>query len=138
MKKEKVFLDTDVILDLLTEREPHFEAAVELFLQIQDRTIQAYTSPVIIANIFYILNRHLGRQKAIQSLIKLKSLVKVLNCGDRVIELALSSDFKDFEDAIQYYTALENNIDILITRNVKDYKTANITISTPLEYIKSR
>ena len=138
MKKDKVFLDTDVILDLLTEREPHFEAAVELFLQIQDKTIQAYTSPVIIANIFYILNRHLGRQKAIQSLIKLKSLVKVLNCGDRVIELALSSDFKDFEDSIQYYTALENNIDILITRNVKDYKTANITISTPLEYIKSR
>ncbi|MDU9050810.1 MAG: PIN domain-containing protein [Candidatus Electrothrix sp. Rat3] len=138
MKKDKVFLDTDVILDLLTEREPHFEAAVELFLQIQDKTIQAYTSPVIIANIFYILNRHLDRQKAIQSLIKLKSLVKVLNCGDRVIELALSSDFKDFEDSIQYYTALENNIDILITRNVKDYKTANITLSTPLEYIKSR
>ena len=138
MKKEKVFLDTDVILDLLTEREPHFEAAVELFLQIQDRTIQAYTSPVIIANIFYILNKHLGSKKAIQSIIKLKLLVKVLNCGDRVIELALSSNFKDFEDAIQYYTALENNIDILITRNVKDYKTANITISTPLEYIKSR
>ncbi|MCI5150018.1 MAG: hypothetical protein D3916_11630 [Candidatus Electrothrix sp. MAN1_4] len=85
-----------------------------------------------------ILNRHLGRKKAIQSLIKLKSLVKIVNCGDRVIELALSSDFKDFEDAIQYYTALENNIDILITRNVKDYKTANITISTPLEYINSR
>lgn len=138
MKKDKVFLDTDVILDVLTEREPHFETAVELFLQMQDRTIQAYTSPVIIANIFYILNKHLGRKKAIQSLIKLKSLVKVLNCGDRVIELALSSDFKDFEDSIQYYTALENNIDILITRNVKDYKTANITISTPLEYINSR
>jgi len=138
MTKDKVFLDTDVILDLLAEREPHFEAAVELFLQIQDKTILAYTSPVIIANIFYILNRHFDRKKAIQSLIKLKSLVKVLNCGDHVIELALSSDFKDFEDSIQYYTALENNIDILITRNVKDYKTANITTSTPLEYVKSR
>ena len=137
MKKDKVFLDTDVILDLLTERETHFAAAVELFLQIQDKTILAYTSPVIIANIFYILNRHFDRKKAIQSLIKLKSLVKVLNCGDRVIELALSSDFKDFEDSIQYYTALENNIDILITRNIKDYKTANITILTPIEYIKT-
>ncbi|VEN74878.1 VapC toxin family PIN domain ribonuclease [Candidatus Desulfarcum epimagneticum] len=138
MKKDKVFIDTDVILDLLTEREPHFEAAVELFLQIQDKAILAYTSPVVIANIFYILNRRLDRKKAIQSLIKIKSLVKALNCGDRVIELALSSDFKDFEDSIQYYTALENNINILITRNVKDYKTANITISTPLEYIKSK
>jgi predicted nucleic acid-binding protein len=138
MKKDKVFLDTDVILDLLTEREPHFKAVIELFLQIQDKTILAYTSPVIIANIFYILNKHFERKKAIQSLIKIKSLVKVLNCGDHVIELALLSDFKDFEDSIQYYTALENNIDILLTRNVKDYKTANITISTPLEYIKSK
>lgn len=135
MKKDKVFLDTDVILDLLTEREPHFEPVVQLFLKIQDKTISAYTSPVAIANIFYILNRHFDRKKAIQSLIKIKSLVKVLNCGDRIIELALSSEFKDFEDSIQYYTALEHGLDILITRNVKDYKTANIIVSTPLEYI---
>ena len=135
MKKDKVFLDTDVILDLLTEREPHFEPAVKLFLKIQDKTISAYTSPVAIANIFYILNRHFDRKKAIQSLIKIKSLVKVINCGDRIIELALSSEFNDFEDSIQYYTALENGLDILITRNVKDYKTANIIVSTPLEYI---
>jgi len=135
MKKDKVFLDTDVILDLLTEREPHFKPAVELFLKIQDKTIMAYTSPVAIANIFYILNKHFDRKKAMQSLVKLKSLVKVLNCDDRVIELALSSDFTDFEDSIQYYTALENGIDILITRNIKDYKSANINVSTPIEYI---
>ena len=137
MRKEKIFLDTDIILDLLTERQPHFKAAVELFLRIQNKTILAYTSPVVFANIFYILNKHFDKTKAIQSLIKLKSLVQVLNCGDRVIELALSSDFTDFEDSIQYYTALENNIKTLITRNIKDYSTANITISTPMEYINS-
>lgn len=135
MKKDKVFLDPYVILDLLTEREPHFKPAVELFLKIQAKTIMAYTSPVAIANIFYILNRYFDRKKAMQSLVKLKSLVKVLNCGEREIELALSSDFPDFEDSIQYYTALENGIDILITRNIKDYKTANINVSTPIEYI---
>jgi len=57
MKKEKIFLDSDVILDLLTEREPHFEPAFALFLRIQNNTIEAYTSPVVFANIFYILNR---------------------------------------------------------------------------------
>jgi len=133
--KETVFLDTDVILDLLTEREPYFKPAVDLFLLIQNKSIEAYTSPVVIANLFYILRRHFDKNKAIQSLKKLKSLVKILNCGDHVIELALSSDFTDFEDSIQYYTALESNIDVLITRNIKDYKTANINISTPLEYI---
>lgn len=138
MNRDKVFLDTDVILDLLTQREPHFEPAVELFLEIQDKAIQAYTSPVVVANLFYILNRHFDRKKAIQSLMKLRTLVGVLNCGDHAIDSALSSDFTDFEDAVQYYTALENSIDILITRNIKDYKTATINITTPLEYMRSR
>lgn len=137
MNRDKVFLDTDVILDLLTQREPHFEPAVELFLEIQDKAIQAYTSPVVIANLFYILNRHFDRKKAIQSLMKLRTLVGVLNCGVHAIDSALSSDFTDFEDAVQYYTAVENNIDILITRNIKDYKTASINITTPLEYMRS-
>lgn len=137
MKKDKIFLDSDVILDLLTEREPHFPAARDLFLLIQDKKVLAYTSPVVIANIFYILNRHFSREKAIGALIKLKSLVKVLSCGDAEIELALSSSFKDFEDSIQYYTALAHGMDIIVTRNVKDYKAANINVSTPLEYINT-
>jgi predicted nucleic acid-binding protein len=137
MKPDKVFLDSDIILDLLTKREPHFEASLAVFLLIQDKKVLAYTSPVVIANIFYILNRHFSREKAISSLIKIKSLIKVLSCGDDEIELALSSDFKDFEDSIQYYTALAHGMDIILTRNVKDYKTANINVSTPLEYIRA-
>lgn len=137
MKKPRIFLDCDVILDLLTEREPHFKASLQLFVKVQNKEVMAYTSPVVIANIFYILNRHFDRKKSIQSLIKLKSLIKVLSCGDKEIELALSSDFKDFEDSIQYYTALQNGIDALITRNTKDYKTAKINILTPIEFINS-
>jgi len=137
MKRAKVFLDADVILDLLTQREPHFAPAAQLFLMIQNKELAACTSPVVIANIFYILSKHLGREKAAQSIRKLRSLVRVLNCGERVIDLALASDFTDFEDAIQYCTALEHKIGILITRNVQDYKTAAITILTPLEYIES-
>jgi len=137
MRHDKVFLDADVILDLLTQREPHFEPAAALFLRIQDKELTACTSPVVIANIFYILSKHLGREKAIQAIRKLRSLVSVLNCGERVIDLALASDFTDFEDAIQHCTALENKMDMLITRNVQDYKKAAITVLTPLEYMKS-
>ena len=137
MNKDKVFLDSDVILDLLTERNPHFESAVELFLMIQSQKISAFTSPIVIANIFYILSRHFNKEKALRSLIKIKTLVKVLNCGDDEIELALSSDFKDFEDSIQYFTALRHKMDIILTRNVKDYKPAKLNVSTPLEYINT-
>lgn len=138
MSKDKVFLDCDVILDLLTEREPHYQAALDIFLMIQRNEILAYTSPVVIANIFYILNKHFSKEKAIASLVKLKSLIKVLNCGESEIELALSSGFKDFEDAIQYYTALNNGMDCILTRNTKDYKTTNMTVLKPLEYINTR
>ncbi|SHJ00558.1 PIN domain-containing protein [Desulfatibacillum alkenivorans DSM 16219] len=126
MKTEGVFLDADVILDLLMEREPHFEPVGKLFLKIQDGEVSAFTSPVIIADLFYILNRHFDRKLAVQSLLKLTSLIKVL-----------SSDLKDFEDAIQYYSAMAGNVPTLITRNVKDYKAAAITIMTPVEYISS-
>lgn len=137
MKKEQVFIDTDVILDLLMERQPHFEPVLKLFLKIQNREVSAFTSPVVIANLFYILNRHFDRKTAVQLLIKLTSLIKIPDCGERVIIQSLASDFKDFEDAIQYYTALAGNIPTLITRNVKDYKTAALTVITPLEYISS-
>ena len=138
MKKDKVFLDSDVILDLLTEREPHFDSVLDLFILIENKKIQGYTSPVVIANVFYIITKHFNKEKAYKSLIKIKSLIKVLNCGDSEIELALSAEFSDFEDSIQYYTALNNKIDFIITRNVKDYKHANMNVLTPLEYINSR
>lgn len=126
-----------MILDLLMEREPHLEPVVKFFLKIQDGEVSAFTSPVIINDLFYILNRHFDRKLAVQSLLKLTSLIKVLDCGERVIMQALSSDLKDFEDAIQYYSAMAGNVPTLITRNVKDYKAAAITIMTPVEYISS-
>ena len=138
MKKDKVFLDSDVILDLLTEREPHLEAVINIFIEIQNKKISAYTSPVVIANVFYIMARHTNKNTALKALIKIKSLIKVLSCGDDEIELALSSDFTDFEDSIQYYTALNHKIDFILTRNVKDYKNANMNVVTPLEYIASK
>ena len=137
MKKDKVFLDSDVILDLLTEREPHFDAVVNLFIKIQNKKVRAFTSPVVIANVFYIMARHTNKEKALRALIKIKALITVLACGDDEIELALSSDFTDFEDSIQYYTALNHKIDFIITRNVKDYKNANMNVVTPFEYINA-
>jgi len=137
MRKTKIFLDTDVILDLLTERKPHFSSALKLFQKIQHGDTLAYTSSVIFANLFYILSKHTNRLKAIQALLKLKTLVNVLDSGGKEIELALASDFKDFEDAIQYYTALRGNMNFLLTRNVKDYKSvAGLPILLPLDYLR--
>jgi hypothetical protein len=70
-------------------------------------------------------------------LFKFKTLVQVLPVTDKTVELALSSDFKDFEDGMQYFTAIESDVSILITRNLKDFRTAKIVVMTAEQFLKS-
>jgi predicted nucleic acid-binding protein len=133
---EKVFVDSDIILDLLAKREPFYQYAAELFLLVEKKKIKAYVSPIIITNLHYVLSKLKNKKQAIKSLQKLKLLVKILPVDEKIVELALASDFNDFEDAIQYYTAKESRIDYLITRNKKDYKRADITVMTAEEYLE--
>lgn len=131
-----LFVDTDIILDLLAKRELYYPYAAELFSLADSGKINIYVTPIIITNIHYILREAVGKDKTIKSLLKLKLLVKILAVDEKIVELALTSDFNDFEEAVQYYTARENNIPILLTRNKKDFKKASIAIMTADEYIK--
>ena len=133
---KKIFVDSDVILDLLAKREPFYPYAAQLFSLVDKGKIKAHVSAIIITNLHYVLRKMTNKEQAIKSLQKLKLLLKILPVDEKIIDLALASDFKDFEDSIQYYVAKENEIDFLLTRNKKDYKTADITILTPEEYLK--
>ena len=135
---EKIFLDTDVILDLLSKRQPFYENSYKIFSLIDRNKIKAFTSPVIFANIHYVLSKQLSKQIALQNLIKLRKFVNIAPINEEVIDLSLKSNFTDYEDSIQYYAALLSKISILITRNIKDYKNAKIAVSTPEEYLKMR
>ncbi|HPJ34208.1 MAG TPA: PIN domain-containing protein [Spirochaetota bacterium] len=132
---KKVFIDTDVILDLFGRREPFYRYSAELFTLVDAGRVKGYVSPVIVANLHYILCRLQNRKLAVINLQKLMALVNILSVNEKIIKLALASDFKDFEDAIQYYTAVENNLKYLITRNKKDYRSAEITILSAEEYL---
>ena len=96
MKTVKIFLDTDVIIDLLTERAPYFASTAKLFMHIQDNRILGFTSPVVFANLSYILSKRFNRQTSSSLLRKLNILVKVLTIDQKIIALALSSEFADF------------------------------------------
>ena len=85
----------------------------------------------------YILSKILSEKEAKEILRKFRILVKILPCDEKIIDLGLNSHFKDFEDSVQYFTATENNIDVLITRNLKDFKNSNIPIMTAEEFLKS-
>ena len=133
---EKVFVDTDIILDLLSNREPFYIHSANLFSAADKNEIKLYVSSLSFANLNYILSKQYSVDQARKKLQKFKTLVTVLSVTDKVIELALSSDFKDFEDGIQYFTAIENNIKTLLTRNLKDYKSAQISVLTAEQFLK--
>jgi predicted nucleic acid-binding protein len=134
----KVFLDSDVILDVLCKREPFYSFAAELFTLGDLGKVTLVTTSLVFANVFYILRKVLGIEKGKELLRKLRIIVGVISVTEKTVDLALNSNFAVFEDGLQYFTARENNIQILITRNVKDYRGKELLVQTPEEYIKSQ
>lgn len=133
---EKIFVDTDIVLDLLSNREPFYIHSAKLFSAADKNEIQIHVSSLAFTNLNYILSKQYSTDQAKKRLLKFKTLVTVLAVNDKIIDLALASDFKDFEDAVQYFTAIENNIKVLVTRNLKDYKSAEIPTMTAEQFLK--
>jgi predicted nucleic acid-binding protein len=131
-----VLVDTDVIFDLLAKREPFYPYAAQLFTQADLQKLTICVSALSFGNLNYILSRQMSATEARKIIIRFKVLVRVLTVDDKIIELALNSDFSDFEDAIQYYCAIENGVSAIITRNLKDYKTARIPVLTAEDFVK--
>lgn len=132
---EKLFVDTNIVIDLLQKREGFYKEAQELFTLADQMKVKLYISSLTIANTHFILSRYYNSNDTRKILSKFKILVEVLPMDNKIIELALTSDLKDFEDAIQLYTALENYSDAIITRNKKDFKKQTIPILTAKEYL---
>ncbi|UTD12283.1 PIN domain-containing protein [Treponema denticola] len=133
---KRIFVDSDVILDILCQREPYYEYAAYVFSLSDTKRIVLYTTSLVFSNVYYILRKLLSIQKAKEALRKLRLLVKVIPVEEKEVDLALNSKFSDFEDALQYYTAMRHKIEILLTRNIKDYKEREIIVQTPEEFIR--
>ena len=131
---EKIFVDANIVMDLLEKREEFYQEAQELFTLSDKKNVKLYVSALTLANIHFLLYKHL-KMEARKALAKFKVLVDVLAVDDKIIDLALTSDLKDFEDAIQYYTAIENEMDIIITRNKKDFKNIDLPILNAKEFL---
>ncbi|GAB5552089.1 MAG: PIN domain-containing protein [Saprospiraceae bacterium] len=130
----KVFLDSDVLLDLLLDRTPFSDDIAAIIEVSIDSEVKLCTSPVSITNIRYIIGRLENKSKADLKTKKLLQIVDMENIGQTVIDRAVSSKFKDFEDSVQNYCAEESGHNIIITRNTKDYKESTLSIFTPKEY----
>lgn len=132
--KAPVFVDTDIVLDLLARREPFYNAAARLFSLAETGSISLAVSSLTFANLFYIIRKQASAKHAHEVLRNFKQLVTVLSVDDAVIEQALKAGFTDFEDAIQYYTALGAGCSTLLTRNGRHYRKAEIAVFTAEAY----
>jgi predicted nucleic acid-binding protein len=132
--KQSVFVDTDIVLDLLARREPFYDAAARLFSLAESGIISLAVSSLTFANLFYILRKQVSAKHAHEVLRNFKQLVTVLPVDDGIIEQALKAGFTDFEDAIQCFTALGADCSALLTRNGRHYRKAAITVLTAETY----
>ena len=137
MSKTKIFIDSDIILDVLLEREEFFESSANILNLSELDEIKLFTSVIAITNIAYILRKELKNNKKVNEYINIiLGITKALPVTEEIIINSMETDFNDFEDSIQYITAKTNGIKILLSRNKKDYKKAEIQILTPIEFLE--
>ncbi|MDP4227051.1 MAG: PIN domain-containing protein [Bacteroidota bacterium] len=134
----KILIDTNIVIDLLAKREPFYKSAAQLFSLADKQKLELSISSLTFANTNYVLSRLKSTQEAREILRRFRVLIKVLQLNDKLIDLALNdTNFKDFENGLQYYTAIENEQDIIITRDLKDFKESKIPVMTADEYLVS-
>lgn len=124
---KQIFLDTNILLDVLAKRIPFYETAAELFSLADKGEIKLFVSALSFANINYILTKMTSTDTARTTLLKLKTLVQIISLDEKAIILSLNDkSFSDFEDGLQYYAAITINADAIITRNLKDFTNSTI------------
>jgi len=137
MNKPRLFIDSDVILDLVLQREEHFEFAQQLFEQYQQGKCLLFSSSIVVANLHFIIRKLHDVKFANISVSFVSRHFKIIDASNEDVESSIQSKFSDFEDGVQYFSALSSKkIDALITRNVKDYKHSQLPVFTPKQWCK--
>ncbi len=132
---KSVLCDINFFLDILLKREPFYYPAARVFKMIEEKKLKGFICAISFPTLYYLLSKELKRERAIKILEKVRIVFHVAAVDERVIDLSLTSDFKDFEDAVQYYSAVQAKAACLITRNKGDYKADNLPVLTPEEFL---
>ncbi len=133
----KIFIDTDVILDFFFDRKPFSDDATKLFILCERKVVTGFVTPVILSNVYYLLRKTAKHEKVIEKLKMLINLIEIATINKATILEALNSEFKDFEDALQNYSAQhDKDIQVIVTRNVKDFKESRLSVMTPETYLR--
>ena len=133
---KRVLIDTDVILDFFFDKKPFSDHAARVLSLCESKEIKGFITSVIISNVYYILRQTSTHEKVIEKLKQLITITEVLTTDKKIVLKALNSKFNDFEDALQNYSAIENQCEYIITRNIVDYKNSKLKVVLPEDFIK--
>ncbi|EDX74480.1 hypothetical protein MC7420_4004 [Coleofasciculus chthonoplastes PCC 7420] len=131
----KILIDTNVVIDLISEREPFVEEAVRLFQKIEQGNLEGYIAATTITNIFYIIRKIEGRAVALEAIKQLLSGLRLCSVDRQTIETALSFDLIDFEDGIQLACATLSQLDGIVTRDREDFLNSPLPVYSPTELL---
>lgn len=132
----KVLIDTNIIMDVALQRQPFFAASNQLFSLVQHQQFEGYVSASTFGDLYYLIRKEQGRDLALDFLRRLATICRIANVNEAAISMALTANFRDFEDAIQYSTAIINQLDAIVTRNPQDFTNVSLRILTPTQLIQ--
>ena len=133
---DKVLIDTDILIDFFMDREPFADSAETILVLCEDGKIDGFITSVIYSNCYYLLRKTASHNKVVRQLRKLLDILNVLVTDKETLVQALDSEFNDFEDAIQNFSAIQHGeIQAVITRNTKDFRKSNLPVFTPDEFL---
>lgn len=134
----RVLIDSGVALDFFFDRKPFSESAAEIFKRCETGEILGYFTPLAFSNMYYILRKTTGHQLVLEKIKLLLSITDVLHMNKSIVIQAANSEFKDFEDGLQYFSAVHNGVvDVILCRNLKDYTKSQIAVMTPEHYLRT-
>ncbi|MDP2385373.1 MAG: PIN domain-containing protein [Bacteroidota bacterium] len=134
---KKIFVDTNILVDLIADRRPFSKFAIEIFSKAEEKKVKLFTSSHSIATTHYLLKKYIAEKELREILYSLLDYMQIIPLDIDVLKKGLKSKHKDFEDALQIICAGNiEKIDCIVTRNIKDFKLADIKVLSPEELIK--
>jgi predicted nucleic acid-binding protein len=133
--KPSILIDLNIILDVLQKREPFFETSASLLAAVETGRVEGYVAAHSITTLFYLIQKDKSSADARAMITNLLQFIKIIAVEQSTIEQALNLSYRDFEDAVQMMSAVQNKIDCLITRNIKDYQPALLPVMQPVDFL---
>ncbi len=134
---DKVLIETDVLLDFFFDRKPFSKFSTEILNFCEENKLSGFTTPLIISNVYYLLRKTAKHNIIIEKIKQLLSIIEIIKIDKIAVKNALNCNFKDFDDALQNFSTIDNgDISIILTRNIKYFKTSELVILTPETYLK--